>query len=698
MRSHKEGRSPISTHTSAGSQELRITLSQIAQLARVQRPVVSMWRSRSKNTSTPFPAPVATRDRQELFDAVEVITWLAATGRGNNPKAAQDVAAYAEPLISADRQQHFAGLTALLALRCLIDAPLASLTAEDLLDAADEQDPDDDFLYAELAGLGPDLLPLASHADLLTDAAYTAAAAFEQLYSDGFRAGTAVQGATWLTPEAMELLAATAVELALRSEQDPVFIDDGGSSLLPAVAHALGETTSATFCVGTLTSPAARLARRRMQAHGSWQENLHITNTVPVTAPWVRLAQFPSPVFPVLDATQMLTAIDNISLDLDEGSCAVVIAPASVLTDALQGTSQHREAESIRSDILRSDRVRAMVRLPQGLLPTRPRQAQALWVLGAADPNIAIADRWTMVADASEQELSVDVIQDLVGDLAASLGGREHIRAHSFRFATLMRTRSLLAHRGRLTAASQAPAQQKLFESTGSAAGLVRAETLLDSLRNETPAPLSMELSGEAQQTLAPTTIAEAMKTGALKYLPGHRILDRHVEPQRAGRAQFTLIGAEEVGGNLPFGSRTVSQLLFAGTYPQGRLTEPGDVIFTTGAQTAAVVDPAGAAVVLYPARVLRINAQNSSGLIPDALAQDLGSAAGNDWRRCPVRRIHPEVTPALSGALAEVAQERQRLAVRLQKLDELAGLLVDGAVQGSFTVLNFGTTMEGNS
>src|SRR5699024_3723543 len=111
-----------------------------------------------------------------------------------------------------------------------------------------------------------------------------------------------------------------------------------------------------------------------------------------------------------------------------------------------------REAEAIRSDILRSDRVRAIVRLPQGMLPSSPRQAQALWVLGPAHADVAIADRWTMVADLSGQEMTASVRADLVGDLAASLGNHEYVWAHSFRFAQIVRTRSLLANQGSLTA------------------------------------------------------------------------------------------------------------------------------------------------------------------------------------------------------------------------------------------------------
>lgn len=76
--------------TSAGT--LHMTLSDVALLARVQRPVVSMWRKRSSGSVLPFPAAAAWDKGVELFDARDVTDWLQATGRGNNPEARKDVA------------------------------------------------------------------------------------------------------------------------------------------------------------------------------------------------------------------------------------------------------------------------------------------------------------------------------------------------------------------------------------------------------------------------------------------------------------------------------------------------------------------------------------------------------------------------------------------------------------------------------
>ncbi|MDQ6739879.1 MAG: hypothetical protein M3021_05820, partial [Actinomycetota bacterium] len=461
------------------SPALLITLADVALLTRVQRPVVSMWRARSKNSGTPFPRPIKPAGEQELFDAGQIVEWLAATGRGNNPHAADDVAAFATPSGPEARRRHFDALTALLTLRCLTDAPLGSRAEDDLLDDAEAHDPEDAFLFTEVEDLGTELQSLASYADLLTDAAYSAEAAFEQLLADRFRAGAHAQARTALTDAAVDLVAATAIELAAGSAGPPVFADDGGGDFLRAVADILGESESATLSAGGHDDGAARLARRRLLVHGLSKENLRIIYTLPDSdtvqhsgtvrdsgaarerasgtddGRTIRLAQFPSPAFPELAPRDLLTAIDEMALGLSGSDCGVVLAPASVLTDSLTGAKGDRAAgdhaaADVRSDVLRSGRVRAIVRLPQGLLKSKPRQAQALWVLGPAHRNVPIADRWTMVADLTGHTLTDDIRQDLVGDLAASMGGREFIRAHSFRFARLVLTRSLLAGSGAL--------------------------------------------------------------------------------------------------------------------------------------------------------------------------------------------------------------------------------------------------------
>ena len=119
---------------------LRMTLSDVAALARVQRPVVSMWRKRSSTGPLPFPQAIETLRGVEHFDASEVTAWLQATGRGNNQEARNDVAIYAKPASTAsepprDNRQTFDGLTSLLTLKVVTGETLSEASAAELLDA-----------------------------------------------------------------------------------------------------------------------------------------------------------------------------------------------------------------------------------------------------------------------------------------------------------------------------------------------------------------------------------------------------------------------------------------------------------------------------------------------------------------------------------------------------------------------------------
>src|SRR5580765_3935502 len=113
---------------------LHISLPDVALLARVQRPPVSMWRRRYAESSTPFPTPVITQGTQAFFDGHQVVDWLETTGLGRNPDARADLAAFAALADTrADDDAVFAGLTALLCLSRFVDRlPTDAAELEDL--------------------------------------------------------------------------------------------------------------------------------------------------------------------------------------------------------------------------------------------------------------------------------------------------------------------------------------------------------------------------------------------------------------------------------------------------------------------------------------------------------------------------------------------------------------------------------------
>ena len=668
------------------TETLRMTLSDVASLAQVQRPVVSMWRKRSSGGPLPFPVSTAQAKGVELFDADDVTAWLQATGRGNNPEARNDVAAFArlspasaEP--PRDSRQTFVGLTALLALKVITGQALAQSSAAQLLDAADEADPDDVFLYSELEALGSALSGLAGFADRLADSAFSAPAAFEKLLAHRFKEGLREQSDTALTDEALRLVGATAMDLASTLDSRLLFVDStpGGSDVMLSIVEQFGESQPITLLAADHHGSASRLARRRLAVHGTDSSPVKIDakGAFAVNGPAVLVAQYPAPGNPASDTSGILNSIENIVLQMDDSQRAVVIAPARVLSDALTG-----EAGNLRSDLLRSGRVRAIVRLQPGLLRAKPREPQALWVLGPSFADVPIAERWTSVADLSTTPLTLDVSQDLISDVVASMGDRSTIRAHSFRFTRLVQTRVLLAGKGSLV--NGLPARSST--AAGSAESALRVEELVRLLSAGTSASalpgVQPAVPGNGP---LPASIQELLTAGNLKYVKGIRIVETDFNRQTGSR----IFGREELMDPHDAKPRFITLVHFAAKYPAGRLTEPGDVVFCTSPRPAAMVDAEGGAVVVFPARILRIDRGDPGGLVPEVVAADISGrpAAGKTWRNWRLRRA-PEVhRQPLANALGRLQHEQAEARQRLKRLEEFATLITDGVAGGSLTL-----------
>lgn len=755
---------------------LLMSLADISVLAKVQRPVVSMWRRRSAGTADPFPRTADVVRGTERFAAADVVTWLQVTGRGNNPEAAADVAAFARAASLDFRRDPdlFNALGATLALKSIQGCALGELDADELLDLADEVDPDDEFLYTELEALaggpehgtesGPDrweqagrlervgrLEQLARYADQLADAAYSPQAALEQLMGERFRTGLRGHADVALTPAATELVADIALALAAGAGHggssaagrpdasvEPVFVDAsaGASDLLLAIAEAHGDSESLDVLTpgpesgpdsgsesgpdsgsgvasrGGLEGAAARLALRRLRTHGIRPRRLatdaagsfDLAGSVDAEQPVVHVAQYPAPSSPDMAAWQILSAVENTVLQMDDAQRGIVIAPASVLTDPAGSSGD----EELRADILRAGRIRAIVRLPQGLLISRPRQAQALWVLGPAHADIGLADRWTMVADLSNTPVSPDVAADLVTDLVAAMGDQSMIRAHAFRFARFVHTRRLLARAGSLVATARATGKRP----AGGTDVAVRVERLLEDLtgshnKSNTGTAGSAALRIGVEPVDDGGTVADSAarrseaSVGALlanrqlAYLPGNRLegADSGTVTD-IGPGQLQVIGRAELLGEESYGRRRIGKLPFAANYPAGRLTEPGDIVFCTSPRPAAVVDPEGAAVVAYPARILRIKPTRpgetaADAPIPATLAADINALppAARDWKRWQLRLVPAAQRRKLSTALNDIETQRAAARSRLNTLDELATLMMDGVAGRGLTL-----------
>jgi len=660
-----------------------MTLVEVARLAQVQRPVVSMWRSRGARSGTPFPSSFTRVRGEERFDADAVVDWLERTGLGNNPDVRADAAAFASPkgMSAQDDEVVFHGLGALLCLREIAGEGLSHLPDEELLDLADDADPDDEFLFSEIEALGDRRGLLAAYADGQADAAYHSGAAFERLMEDRFRLILSGHTAVALHEPVHDLVACLAAALAIDAGSDPaLFVDPtvGGSDLLVSLLSRAEGVASATVMVAGHRDAASRHARRRLRVHGVHCVPLVVDDdgAWAVPRPAVHVAQYPSPGRPTMRAEEILSAVENIVLQMDDTHRGVVLAPASVLADRIRD----RHVDELRDALLRQGRVRAIVRLPRGLLITRPRQALALWVLGPAHHTVPIEERWTTLADLSDVELDQAAIGDLVSDLVAAMGDRRTVQAHAFRFARPVATRTLLAGRGHLVEPRPALVRRPRVSGPDLAVRIAELTAALGSVDVEPPVDIGVE-AYDVEAGASSTTLGAAVSAGHLRVLPGNR-LNSAALPGGTVR----VVGSEELSGVARPAASGIDRLAFEAAHPAGRYTEPGDVVFCTSPRPAALVDVDGGAVVISPARVLRIHATAPGGLLPDVLAADINAApaGAKTWRGWPIRRVPATERDVLTTVLAVLGRQRVDARERLALLDELEHLVVRGVASGS--------------
>ncbi|MGH8921741.1 MAG: hypothetical protein ACRD0H_25950, partial [Actinomycetes bacterium] len=420
----------------------------------------------------------------------------------------------------------------------------------------------------------------------------------------------------------------------------------GGSDLLVSLLGCGDGAGDATVMIAGHRDAASRQARRRLRVHGVHCEQITIEDdgSWAVPKPAVHLAQYPSPGCPAISVEEILSAVENLVLQMDDSHRAVVIAPASALSDRIRD----QRVTELRDALLRHGPVRAIVRLPQGLVIRKPRQALALWVLGPAYDTVHPQDRWTMVADLTDVDLDSAVIGDLVSDLACAMADRPAIRAHAFRFARPVWTRNLLAGGGDLVA--RRPRAVRSPRVPGSEIA-VRIAELTAALSSGTtvgpPVRVAVEVRDPAEDDSAPPplTLGEAIAAGQVRLIAGNRM-----DGADLCGGTVRVIGPEELTGTSPPGARSVDRLVFSARYPAGRYTEAGDVVFRTSPRPAALVDDEGGSVVLAPARILRIS---TPGLVPEVLASDINvmPAHARAWRGWPLRQVPPAEHTALADA-----------------------------------------------
>jgi len=209
-----------------------LTLQDIADLAEVQRPVVSMWRKRPmvRGVSMPFPDPVDTVDGAARFSRHEVVDWLARTGRGNNTEHNYDAPAIAVPDGVA-----LVDVVTLLCWHVLTGRELTGLSKAALITSAEQFDPDDTLLVAELRALAVSD-ELLGYVDDLLEASLGPADALQRVDSGRLKRDQQLRE---FTDEAVILLRCVIEAAAIHLEHDEVVLRTDGSSMALDVAEAL---------------------------------------------------------------------------------------------------------------------------------------------------------------------------------------------------------------------------------------------------------------------------------------------------------------------------------------------------------------------------------------------------------------------------------------------------------------------------
>lgn len=673
--------SPAPSAQEAQAPTALLSMSDIARLAKVRRPVVTIWRRRKAHGPDPFPEPVNPGAPEPRFDATEIAAWLARTGLGNNPAVTDDVAAHARPDPAHLITDFDAKVSALLTLATLTGVSLTESAPEDLLDLADDVDPHDEFCYREIEAAHQNL-ELLAHTAQVADASYSAANAVEESLQEARRRAPSLPHA--LSRPALTLLADLAIALHEAGDGEMHFADPAtqAGDLLSAVRERLPEQIPAVAHTPEVTTAVGRGTLRRLLSGGWGRRRLSAELGAAPAA--VVLTQVGDDDGPQASALDLLRQIDDIALELQASQRAVIVGPAQVLIDRLAD----READNLRAHLLRLDRVRSIIRLPAGSIPRRHNQSMAVWVLGPTHPDVPAERRWTTVSDLTDIGLTPAVLIDVVNDTLAAMGNEQTVRSHAFHYSRRVAARSVIAADGPLIPGPTTPPPRPAGSGAQTA---VRLTTVAERLDAEQVEPIGPAIS--IHHAPAPTTrrrsahetIEHWLDERVLELIAGHRL-----NPEPTGTTGIPVLGPEQVtAGTLTPAKAHIALLTLAEDYPAARLTEPGDVVFTTTGGLRAAIDTEGGAIVTYPARILRPGVALDPHLLARALNRH-GTAGGRSWRQVTVRPVPDSQRKALREAMAAVDNAHRQAHARIEALNELRDRLLDGVAA---RVLQFDTS-----
>ncbi|MGW4634885.1 helix-turn-helix transcriptional regulator [Nocardia sp. NPDC004415] len=620
--------------------EPTLTMQDIADLAQVHRPVVSMWRKRpvARGEFVPFPAPVATVDRVERFRRDEVIDWLERTGRGNNTAHRLDA-----PALSVPDGVEFEHLVTLLCLAAASGRELAGLSGAELTALATDVDPGDTMLVAEV-GTVPIEPKVLAYIDDLIESAFGLADALERLETG--RAGRALE-ARDLSESGLSLLRCI-VETCLEFQDSDTscLVSDGDLPRL--VLDLIGDRADLTV-VGN--DARARGLRRR----ATIREARVVDQAA---APAVRLMSVIGD-----DPAPALDRVDDVLVALEPGEVAIVVGPASVLCEKLG-----RDLEPRRSGTVRLGGVAMALRLPRGLWRDAHRQAMGVWIVrGGADiEQPLVSDLGAPAAGALDLEA---LAADIVGALTSSA-------RRAYRYGRPRRRSDILAG-GAMVPQGICADRLRVTDATHDI-DRVRAATVLTARPVEPLDVLVVPAKGTVQ--VRHWSLSELAERKLVRMLRGSRIDPAHA----CDGATVPVLAADHSTDGM-----TLDPLDAERYYSRAVRTRPGDVIFAERPRPLAWVDETGGALVASPSRILRLDLDAEAGVGPRALAALINQmpAQGREWKAWSVPWLGRSETSELEDTLGRAAVYESEMRARLTATSQLCAALIHGIANGTVSL-----------
>lgn len=651
-----------------------VTMTDIAELARVRRPTVSNWRRRHED----FPKPAKDNGSTPLFDAEEIAGWL-------DRRPTEDDRTYGQVFRDGLRMRamvRFGGAdggddilrlsVALVSLRAHARGPLpATATAIAALAARVERERPElaGWFTRDLVRTPPFIGDIASMVDELT-CSVGPAAAIDEFISSVDRVDSALRPTMTPKPVA-DLIAALVGDVTGRTVCDPAA---GVGSLLlrvldgrPAGRVTLLESHS-TWC---------QILRHRLLAHGV-DAAVHQDDS---TTGWpqrrVDLVVLDPPYISGEFTDRKATARDFGPLDwvmlssrhLAPGGRAYVVVPTWTLT---------REPAS-RQRLLDAKILVSVIQLPRRAHPFLT--GTELAVLELAPPG----------------EASDNVVLCNADPLAGADEGWPAAAAKLVRARTAERPEVCRGIRLTTPAGSLLPAHRLTAERT-SVDHVAEAIASIQLVRDQFPNQVTARWPGVAhareQAPLVPLTAIATVRGG-------HRISREDVTDVDLGTSGTAVIGPEELRGELVLPSRWIDNLALA-KYESAQLTEPGDVIVLAEGGLSATVDRTGGRLVLAPAQVVRLRPERSDGtsppMRPTLLAKLLtsprnaGRESGSLVRRVDLRVLELPVLDkaevlSLDDYFIGLERRRSELAAKMNALARLDGALSAGIADGVLAV-----------